>query len=83
MAFNPELQLKNTESASKNKLKNLLSELRGFKSMATLFEEFKKIISGDATKYNTFYSNAKGETIISEKGIDDVFESKVQTGLLV
>ena len=34
-SFNPELQLKDTESAIKNKLKNLLSELRGFKFMTT------------------------------------------------
>ena len=27
-SFNPELQLKNTESAIKNKLKNLLNELK-------------------------------------------------------
>ena len=34
--FNPELQLKNTESGIKNKLKDLLSELRGFKFVTTL-----------------------------------------------
>ena len=31
-SFNPELQLKGTESAIKNKLKQLLSELREFNS---------------------------------------------------
>ena len=46
-SFNPELQLKDTESAIKNKFKKLLSELRGFKFMATLVLVFKKIQSED------------------------------------
>ena len=41
----------------KNKLKELLIKLRRFKFVATLFIEFKKIESDDATKYKTFYSN--------------------------
>ena len=52
---NPEPQLKNTESAIKNKLKDLLSELRGFKFVNTLVIEFKKIEIDDTTKYGTFY----------------------------
>ena len=35
-SFNPELQLKDTESAIKNKLKKSLTELRGFKFLTTL-----------------------------------------------
>ena len=35
--FNPELQLEDTESAIKNKLIDLLSELKGSKFMITLF----------------------------------------------
>ena len=35
-SFNPELQLKNTESAIKNKLIHFLFELRGYKFVATL-----------------------------------------------
>ena len=35
-SFNPELQLKNTESAIKNKLKNLLNELKSLKFVITL-----------------------------------------------
>ena len=35
-SFNPDLQLKDTESAIKNKLKKLLSELKGFKFVLTL-----------------------------------------------
>ena len=64
-SLNSELQLKNTESVIKNKLKDLTA----------LVMEFKKIESDDATKYNTFYSNSKAETIINESDIDNVFES--------
>ena len=42
-SFNPEIQLKDTESAIKNKLINLLPELRGFKFVTKLILEFKKI----------------------------------------
>ena len=41
-SFNPELQLKDTESAIKNKLKNILTELKGFKFVTTLALKFKK-----------------------------------------
>ena len=34
--FIPDLQLKDTESAIKNKLKGLLTELKGFKFVTTL-----------------------------------------------
>ena len=64
-SFNPELQLEDTESAIRNKLKDLLTELRGFKFMTTLVVEFKKIESDDATKYTTFYSNSEAKTIIN------------------
>ena len=46
-SFNPKLQLKDTESSIKNKLTDLLAELRGFKFVATLVLEFKKIQSND------------------------------------
>ena len=39
--------------------------------MTTLVIEFKKTESADATKYITFYSNSKAETIINESDIDD------------
>ena len=58
-SFNPEIQLKDTESAIKNKLTRILTELRGFKFVATLVLEFKKIESDDRTKYGTFYSHSK------------------------
>ena len=41
--FNPELLLENTESTIRNKLIDLLSELKGFKLVTTLVLEFKKI----------------------------------------
>ena len=71
-SFNPELQLKDTRFAIKNKLKQLLTELRGFKFMATLVLMLKKIESEDKTKYDTFYSHSKAETVGES---DDVFES--------
>ena len=75
-SFNPELQLKDTESAIKNKLKELLTELRGFKFVTTLVLVFRKIESGDKTKYDTFYSHSKAETIINESQIDNnIFKS--------
>ena len=46
-SFNPELQIKDTESAVSNKLKDLLTELKGFKFMTALVlkleSEMKKI----------------------------------------
>ena len=72
-SFNPELQLKDTES--KNKLTDLFSELKGFKFVNKLALEFKKIKSDDKTKYDTFYLNSKAGTTINENDIDDVFES--------
>ena len=46
-SFYPELQLEYTASTVRNKLENLLSELRGFKFMATLVLEFRKIRSDE------------------------------------
>ena len=40
--FNPQLQLKDTESTIKNLLRKLLSGLRKFKFVTTLVLEFKK-----------------------------------------
>ena len=76
-SFNPELQLKDTESAIKNKLKKLLTELRlrGFKFVTILVLVFEKIESEDETKYYIFYSSSKSEIIINDSDIDDVFQS--------
>ena len=78
-SFNPELKLKATDSGNKNKLKKLLSELRGFKFLTTLVLVFKKIESKDNTKFDNFYSRSKAEIIINESDIDDVFESIYST----
>ena len=73
--FKPELQLKDTESAIKSKLIELLSQLRGFKIVTTLVLVFKKIESKDKTKYDSFYSSSKAETVINEIDIKNVFKS--------
>ena len=74
-SFNPEIQIKDTESAIKSKLIDLLSELRGFKFVARLVLVFKMIESEDKTKHGTFYSNSKAEIIINENDINDAFQS--------
>ena len=72
--FNRELQLKDTDSAIKSKLIQLLTELKVFKFVTTLVLVFKKIESGDKLKYDNFYSNSKIEIIINESDIDHVFQ---------
>ena len=69
------MQLKDTVSAVKSKLMDLLSELKGFKFVTTLALVFKKIENEDKTKHDTSYSSLKAEIIINESGIDDVFQS--------
>ena len=51
-----------------------MTEWRGFK-LVTALVLFEKIETDDRTKYDTFYSHSKAETIINESDIDDVFES--------
>ena len=36
---------------------------------------FKETINGDETKYSTFYSNLKAETIIRDADVDSILES--------
>ena len=74
-SFNHELQLKDTESAIKDKFKKLLIKLRGFECMKTLVFVLKKIESEDKIKYDTFYLHSKAETIVNKSDIDDVFKS--------
>ena len=78
-SFNPELQLKDTESVTKNKLIDLLSELKGFKFVTTIVLEFKNIENDYKTAYSTFYLNSRVETVNNESDIDDVFESTYST----
>ena len=54
-SFNPELQVEDTESSSKSKPIEWLSELRGFRFLTTLVLVFKKIESDDKTKCDNFY----------------------------
>ena len=62
-SFNPELQLRDTKFVIKSKLRDLLTQLTGFKFVTTLALVFKKIESEDKTKYDTFYSNSKAEIL--------------------
>ena len=57
-SFNPEVQLKDTESAIKSKLIKLLALLKGFKFVTTLVLVFKKI-EENKIKYNNFYVKLK------------------------
>ena len=52
-SYNPKIQLKDTESATKE----LITELRGFKFVITLVLVVKKAENDNKTKYDTFYSN--------------------------
>ena len=52
-----------------------MTKLRAFQFVTTLFLEFENIESDDKTKYDTYYSQSKAETIINESDIDDIFES--------
>ena len=73
--FNTKLQLKYTESAININVKELLTQLRGFKFVTTLVLVFKKIETEDKTKYDNFYSSSKKETVTKERSIDNVFKS--------
>ena len=52
-SFNHELQIKDTESATKE----LITELRGFKFVTTLVLVFKEVVRDNKTKCDTFRSN--------------------------
>ena len=56
-----------------------MTQLKGFKFTTALALMFKKIESEDKTKYDTFYSRLKAETITNESHIDDVFQSVYTT----
>ena len=69
-SFNPELQLKDSESVLKSELIELLTQLKGFKFVTTLVlvlkkienEDKIKIESEDKTKYGNLYSSSKAVT---------------------
>ena len=73
-SFNPELQLKNIESAIKSKLMELLTQLKGSKFVTTLALVLKKIKVAIKKMIN-FYPSSKVEVIINESDINDVFQS--------
>ena len=56
--FNTELQIRETESAIKSRLIELLSQLKSPEFLTTFDLVFKKIES-DKSKYNAFYSSSK------------------------
>ena len=65
-----------TEFTIKNNLTDFLSKLNErVKFVTILVLEFKKIEGDDETKYSTFYSNSKAETIINESDTNYVFKS--------
>ena len=81
--FNSEVQPKDTESAIKTKLVELLAQVKGFKFVTTLVLLFKPIESKGKKKNGNFYSSSKAESIrINESGIDDVFKS-IYTTIIV
>ena len=80
-SFNPELQLEDNESAIKNRLKNLMTKLEGFKLKKTLVLEFIKIKSDNETKYSSLHLSSMVENIINESEINDLFKSIYSTVL--
>ena len=70
-----QVSFKYIKSTIINNLKDLLTELEGFKSLTTLALEFKKLESEDERKYSTLCLSSTVETIINGSDIDDVFES--------
>ena len=70
--FDPELQLINTKPMIKNKLKELLSELKKFKVQTILVLDYKK-----RNDRKIFHSSAK--LIASDSDIDEAFKSMHQS----
>ena len=66
--FDPELQLINTKLVIKNKLKELLSELKKFKAQKTLVADCKK-----RNDCKIFHSSTK--LIANDSDIDEAFKS--------
>ena len=64
--FDPELQLTNSKPAIKNKLKELLSELKKFKVQTILVLDYKK-----RNDKKIFHSSAK--LIASDSDIEEAF----------
>ena len=73
--FDLELQLINTKTMIKNKLKDLLSELKKFK-VQTILVDYKK-----RNYLKTFHSSAR--LIASDSDIDEAFKSMHQSILFM
>ena len=52
-----------------------MTQLKDFQLVTTLVLVSKKSENEDKTKYGTFNSHSKAETIINKSDIDDVFKS--------
>ena len=52
-----------------------MTQLKDFQLVTTIVLVSKKSENGDKTKYDTFNSHSKAETIINKSDIDDVFKS--------
>ena len=63
-SLEPELQLKDTESAIKNKLKKKLPELRGSKFVTTLVLVLKKIENEDKQNITHFIHTQKQKQLL-------------------
>ena len=74
--FNPEIQLKDIESATRIKLISWLYELKSLKFVTTLVS---KLQSDNKTLSSSFFSTSKVQTIINEGGIGDVLKSIYST----
>ena len=74
-SFSPYIRFINTESEIRNKLLNLLTELKGFNFVTTLVIGFERMGNYNETKYDTFYLNSQAKTILKESDIDNAFES--------
>ena len=59
----------------RRKLKDLLTNFKGFIFVTTLILEFQKYSRYNETKYSTFYLPSKAEKNVNETDVDDVFES--------
>ena len=52
-----------------------MTQLKGFKFVATLVLVFKKIENEDRTRYKNFYLSSNADIVINESDIDNVFQS--------
>ena len=83
--LDPELQLINTKSTAKSKLKYLPKEIKNFKIQPTLVLDYKKIDDHDSTSKNLLFKycilttktirHHHTKLIMNDSGIDEAFRS--------